>query len=60
MGEYIKTPHDRFLIGTCPKCGFEESYGDQEFKKIPIKNLFINVDDDYYIFKKDLKIIIDS
>ena len=20
---------DRFLIGTCPKCGFEESYGDQ-------------------------------
>ena len=20
---------DRFLVGTCPKCGFEESYGDQ-------------------------------
>ena len=20
---------DRFLLGTCPKCGFEESYGDQ-------------------------------
>ena len=20
---------DRFIIGTCPKCGFEESYGDQ-------------------------------
>ena len=20
---------DRFVIGTCPKCGFEESYGDQ-------------------------------
>ena len=20
---------DRFLMGTCPKCGFEESYGDQ-------------------------------
>ena len=31
-----------------------------EFKKIPIKNLFINVDDDYYVFKRDLKIIIDS
>ncbi len=31
-----------------------------EFKKTPIKNLFINVDDDYYIFTKDLKIIIDS
>ena len=31
-----------------------------EFKKIPIQNLFINVDDDYYVFKKDLKIIIDS
>ncbi len=31
-----------------------------EFKKIPIKNLYINVDDDYYIFTKDLKIITDS
>ena len=20
---------DRFVLGTCPKCGFEESYGDQ-------------------------------
>ena len=20
---------DRFVIGTCPKCGYEESYGDQ-------------------------------
>ncbi len=20
---------DRFVVGTCPKCGFEESYGDQ-------------------------------
>ena len=28
-----------------------------EFKKTPIQNLFINVDDDYYIFSKDLKII---
>jgi len=31
-----------------------------EFKKTPIKNLYINVDDDYYIFTKDLKIITDS
>tara|TARA_Y100001958_G_C21233669_1_gene559745 strand:- start:8 stop:1696 length:1689 start_codon:yes stop_codon:yes gene_type:complete len=35
-------------------------YPTSEFKKLPIKNLFINVDDDYYIYKKDLKIIIDS
>jgi len=28
-----------------------------EFKKTPINNLFIKVDDDYYIFTKDLKII---
>ena len=31
-----------------------------EFKYIPIKNLFINVDNDYYVYTKDLKIIIDS
>ena len=30
-----------------------------EFKIMPIKNLFINVDDDYYVFTKDLKIITD-
>ena len=35
-------------------------YPTSEFKKIPIKNLYINVDDDYYVFIKDLKIIIDS
>ena len=35
-------------------------YPTSEFKKTPIKNLYINVDDDYYIFKKDLKIVIDS
>ena len=35
-------------------------YPTLEFKKVPIKNLYINVDDDYYIFKKDLKIVIDS
>ena len=28
-----------------------------EFKKIPIKNLYIDVDKDYYIFTRDLKII---
>ena len=35
-------------------------YPKSEFKKTPIKNLFINVDDDYYVYTKDLKIIIDS
>ena len=35
-------------------------YPTLEFKRVPIKNLHINVNDDYYIFKKDLKIIIDS
>ncbi len=35
-------------------------YPKLEFKKLPIKNLFINVDDNYYIFTKDLKIITDS
>ena len=35
-------------------------YPTSEFKKTPIKNLYINIDDDYYIFKKDLKIVIDS
>ena len=35
-------------------------YPTSKFKKIPIKNLYIRVDDDYYIFKKDLKIVIDS
>ena len=35
-------------------------YPTLEFKKTPIDNLYINVDDDYYIFTKDLKIITDS
>ena len=35
-------------------------YPTLEFKQIPIKNLYINVDNDYYIFKKDLKIVVDS
>ena len=35
-------------------------YPTLEFKQLPIKSLYINVDDDYYIFKKDLKIVIDS
>ena len=35
-------------------------YPTLEFKQVPIKSLYINVDDDYYIFKKDLKIVIDS
>ncbi len=32
-------------------------YPTLEFKQIPIINLYINVDDDYYVFTKDLKII---
>ncbi len=35
-------------------------YPTLEFKQVPIKNLYINVDNDYYIFKKDLKIVVDS
>ena len=35
-------------------------YPTSEFKKTPIKNLYIDIDDDYYIFKKDLKIVVDS
>ena len=35
-------------------------YPTSEFKKMPIDNLYINVDDDYYVFTRDLKIIIDS
>ena len=35
-------------------------YPTTEFKKITIKNLYINVDKDYYIFTKDLKVVIDS
>ena len=35
-------------------------YPTLEFKQVPIKNLYINVDDDYYIYKTDLKIVIDS
>ncbi len=31
-----------------------------EFKNIPIKNLNINVNNNYYVYTKDLKIIIDS
>ena len=34
-------------------------YPTLKFKQVPIKNHYINVDDDYYIFKKDLKIVID-
>ena len=28
-----------------------------EFKKTKIKNLYINVDNDYYVYTKDLKIV---
>jgi len=32
-------------------------YPTNEFKKMKITNLYLNVDDDYYIFTKDLKIV---
>ena len=35
-------------------------YPSEKFKKHPIKNLFINVDDDYYVYSKDLKIVVDN
>ena len=35
-------------------------FPNTEFKKTAIKNLYLNVDDDYYIFTKDLKIIVDK
>ena len=31
-----------------------------EFKKINIKNLYLNVDDDYYVFTKDLNITVNK
>ena len=35
-------------------------YPNEEFKSTPINNLYINIDNDYYITKKDLKVVIDS
>ena len=35
-------------------------YPTQKFKKISINNLYINVDDDYYVYSKDLKIVVDN
>ena len=32
-------------------------YPTLEFKQVPIKSFYINVDDDYYIYKKDLKLL---
>ena len=34
-------------------------FPQKKFKKINIKNQYINVDNDYYVFTKDLRIIID-
>ena len=34
-------------------------YPTSEFKITPIENLYINVDDDYYVYTRDLKIITD-
>ena len=35
-------------------------YPTEKFKKLPIRNLFINVNDDYYVYSKDLKIVADN
>jgi len=35
-------------------------YPSTEFKKMKIKNLFINIDKDYYVFNRDLKVVINS
>ena len=35
-------------------------YPTSEFKRSSINNLYINVDNDYYVFTKDLKVIIDD
>ena len=31
-----------------------------EFKKMKINNLYINVDNDYYVFTKDLNIVVNN
>ena len=35
-------------------------YPSTKFKKMKIKNLFINIDKDYYVFSRDLKVVISS
>ena len=35
-------------------------YPTEKFKKHPSKNLFINIDDDYYVYSKDIKMVIDN
>ena len=35
-------------------------YPSTEFKKMKIKNLFINVDKDYYVYSRDLKLVINN
>ena len=31
-----------------------------KFQKLKIKNLFVNVDKDYYVYSKDLKVVIEN
>ena len=35
-------------------------YPSTEFKKMKIKNLFINVDKDYYVYNRDLKLVVNK
>ncbi len=35
-------------------------YPSTEFKKMKIKNLFINIDKDYYVFNRDLKVVVSN
>ena len=35
-------------------------YPSTEFKKMKIKNLFINIDKDYYVYSRDLKLVINN
>ena len=35
-------------------------YPTTKWKYLPINNLFINIDDDYYVFSKDLKIVVNN
>ncbi len=35
-------------------------YPSTDFKKMKIKNLFINVDKDYYVYSRDLKLVINN
>jgi hypothetical protein len=35
-------------------------YPSTMFKKMKIKNLFINIDKDYYVYNRDLKLVVNK